>query len=474
MTYDVTIIGAGVVGCFLARELAQYDLKVLVLEKDNDVGNEASMANSAIVHSGYDPLENTLKAKLNVLGNAMFDKICEDLDVKFSRIGSITLAFNEKDLASLKMLKERATNNHVEVEILNYQQLKEIEPFINDKVIAGLYAKTAGIVDPFNLCVHAMENAIDNGVNLILNEKVTSINKEKDIFLINQQYQSKIVINCAGVFADEINNLVNEKSFTIIPRKGQYYVLNHFQEPFVKHTLFMVPSSKGKGVLVSPTTSGNYLIGPSAENSVKENKATDLNTLNDVAEQANLMVTRIPFYQTIRTFAGIRATPDTHDFIIKESNTPNFINVAGIESPGLTSSPAIAKMVVEEILALKLTLKKKDNYNPKVKKYLKVKEMTLEEKEKIFKINKDYANIICKCEQISLGEINDCLNRSCPPHSIKALKKRLRVGFGKCQGGMCQVEALGILANFYHTDKKNIMYDNLDSYILYQKTKGEN
>ena len=474
MTYDVAIIGAGIVGCFLARELSQYNLNVIVLEKDNDVGNEASMANSAIVHSGYDPIENTLKAKLNVLGNAMFDKICEELDVKFSRIGSLTLAFNEKEVETLKMLQQRAFNNGVDVEILTYEQIKQIEPFVNENVKAGLYAKTAGIVDPFNLCIHAMENAIDNGVTLILNENINKIIKENDLFILNNKYQSKVVINCAGINADEINNLVNKETFKIISRKGQYYVLNHFKDEFVKHTLFMVPSDKGKGVLISPTTSGNYLIGPSAEETNKFSKSTDLKTLDEVAKQANLMVDKIPYYQTIRTFAGLRATPSTHDFIIQESDTKNFINVAGIESPGLTSSPAIAKMVVEDIVSKMLPLTKKENYNPKIKKYIKIKELTLNEKKKMFAIDKDYGTIICKCEQVSLGEIKDCLSRSCPPHSIKALKKRLRVGFGKCQGGMCQAEALSVLAKFYKVDKKDIMYDNLNSYILYSKTKGEN
>lgn len=471
--YDIAIIGAGVTGCFLARELSKYDVSVLVLEKENDVCNATSSANSAIVHSGYDPLPGTLKAKLNVLGNAMFDQVCEDLDVSFKRIGSITVAFDEKDMDTLKALQARAKENGVETILLNEKEVHEKEPFLNENVKGGLFAPSAGIINPFTLCVHLMENAIDNGVTLQLEEEVKTIRKEKETFIINERYEAKIILNAAGIFADDLNDLVNKKHFDLYPRKGEYIVLNHFKAPFVKHTLFMVPSKKGKGVLVTPTTSNNYLIGPSADLVLKGDRSTDKTTLNHVKKQASWMVQNIPFGETIRTFSGIRATPSTHDFIIEESETPNFINVAGIESPGLASSPAIAKMVIEEILSKKIPLIQKANYNPKIKKYVHIKNLSLEEKNQYFQQNKDYATIVCKCEQVSKGEIIDCLQRSCPPRSIKGLKKRLRVGFGKCQGGMCQSEALSILADYYHVDKKEIPYDNKEAYILLKKTKGE-
>ena len=471
--FDVLIIGAGITGCFIARELSKYNLNVLVVEKNNDVGNETTSANSAIVHSGYDPLPGSLKAKLNVEGNAMFDKVCEELDVSFKRIGSITVALDEKEVEILKSLQERAKQNGVETILLSKEELLEKEPMLSSGVVAGLLAPTAGIIDPFNLSVHLMENAIDNGVKLILEEEVTKITKENDIFIVNDKYQAKIVINATGVMGDLVNELVNDKTFDIMPRKGQYYVFDHFKRPFVNHTLFMVPSEKGKGVLISPTTSGNYLVGPNANLVARDEKSTDKVTLNKVKQQANYMIENIPYYETIRTFAGLRATPSTHDFIIEESNTENFINVVGIESPGLASSPAIAKMVVEDILAKKIDLVKKDSFNPYVKKYVKLKNMSIEERQNYFKLNKDYGTIVCKCEQVSKGEIIDCLNRSCPPRSIKGLKRSLRVGFGKCQGGMCQSVALEILADFYKVDKKDIPYDNKNAFILLKKTKGE-
>lgn len=329
--YDILIIGAGVTGCFIARELARYKLKVVVLEKNNDVGNETTSANSAIVHSGYDPVPNTLKAKLNVEGNAMYDRVCEELDVSFKRIGSITVALDEKQIETLKDLQIRAKENGVETTLLNREELLKLEPMLSSQVVGGLLAPTAGIIDPFNLCVHLMENAIDNGVELVLDEEVTSIKKENDIFIINDKYQAKVVINATGVNGDLVNELINDKTFDIMPRKGQYYVLDHFKRPFVSHTLFMVPSEKGKGVLISPTTSGNYLVGPSANLVARDEKSTDKGTLNSVKEQANNVIENIPYYETIRTFAGLRATPSTHDFIIEESETENFINVVGID-----------------------------------------------------------------------------------------------------------------------------------------------
>ena len=472
--YDIVIIGAGVCGCFIARELSRYKLNVLVLEKNNDVGNETSSANSAIVHSGYDPLPGSLKAILNVKGNAMYDKVCEELDVSFKRIGSITVALSEQEMETLKQLQARANENGVETILLNKEEVLEKEPGLSANVVGGLLAPTAGIIDPFNLCVHLMENAIDNGVTLKLEEEVTKIRKENDIFIINDKYEGKVVINATGVMGDIVNELINDKTFDIMPRKGQYYVFDHFKRPFVNHTLFMVPSEKGKGVLISPTTSGNYLVGPSANLVARDEKSTDKQTLNSVKAQANYMMENIPYYETIRTFAGLRATPSTHDFIIEESETKNFINVVGIESPGLASAPAIAEKVVKEIIASKFELIEKKDFNPYVKKYVKLKNMSIEQRQEYFKLNKDYGTIVCKCEQVSKGEIIDCLNRSCPPRSIKALKRRLRVGFGKCQGGMCQSVALEILANHYNVDKKDIPYDQAKAYILLKKTKGEN
>ena len=266
--YDVLIIGAGVTGAMIARNLSKYDLKVALLDKENDVGNLTSNANSAIVHSGYDPVPGTNKAKFNVAGNAMFDKICEELDVKFQRVGSLTVALYDEQLPILKELEERSKQNGVPVELLSAEEVKKLEPNINPCVKGALLAPTAGIVDVFNFVVHAVENAVDNGVKLFLNEEVVSIKKDGEYHVIKTkkgEFCAKIVINAAGCFADKIAEMVEPIDWKITPRKGEYFVLDHYKEGLVNHVIFPLPSEKGKGILVTMTTSGNYLVGPSSE-----------------------------------------------------------------------------------------------------------------------------------------------------------------------------------------------------------------
>lgn len=475
--YDVVIIGAGSTGAFIARELSKYKINVLVIEKNNDVGFETSMANSAIIHSGYDPKPGTLKAKLNVRGNSLYDEICKDLDVEFKRIGSLTLAFNDEQISILQQLKERAKANDVKVKIIDdKEEIIKLEPNINRNVKAVLFAESAGIIDPFNLVVHAFENACDNGVKLVLNEEVKSIIIKDNIYHIStnkQLYTTKIVINAAGLYADNIANMIEQIDFNIVPRKGQYYILDHFKDGYINHVLFPLPSEKGKGVLVSPTTSGNYIIGPSSELvSLKDDISTDSLTLKHIKENALLLVDNIPMNESIRVFAGLRATPSTHDFFINHSKKyKTFINVAGIESPGLASAPAIGEYVVNELVKPILPLEKKLNFNPKVRKYIKTSKLTSKELEELIKKDSSYGKIICSCEKVSLGELLDCLNRSVPPRSIKSVKKRIRMGFGKCQGGFCQPQVLLTLKKFYHLDMLDIVYDNENSEILLKKIK---
>lgn len=470
--YDVIIIGSGVVGASIARELSRYKLKVLVLEKENDVGDGASSANSAIIHSGYDPKPGTLKAKLNVEGNAMFDEICRDLDVEFKRIGSITLASNDEEIEILKILEERSKINGVSVQILNHDELKKIEPNITEEVKMGLLAPSAGIINPFEYVVAAMENAIDNGVILKLSEMVIDIKKIDDHYQVittKAMYDTKYVINASGVYSDKINEMVNPKSFSIRPRRGEYYVLDHFDNNYIKHILFNVPTKKGKGVLVSPTTHYNYLVGPSSEFVEElEDVSTDTETLNEVKKQATRLVDKIRYDKQIRVFAGNRAVGDRGDFIIEET-TPHFINVAGIESPGFVSSPAIAKMVSEMI---------KDkvpnpSYSPKRRPLIRLNEKSFEERQKLINENKLLGKIVCRCEKISEGEIIDVIHRSCGATTIKGVKKRVRPGFGKCQGGFCEALVLKILARELKKEPKDITYGKVNSYILEGKTKGE-
>ena len=380
-TYDVIIVGAGVIGAFTARSLSKYKLSVLLLDKENDTGNVTSMANSAIVHSGYDPVPGTNKAKFNVLGNKMFPKICEELDVKFIQNGSMTLAFEDEQLETLKELAKRSEENGVEVRLLNKEETLALEPNINKNVKGCLLAPTAGIVDPFNLVAHAVENAIDNGVELHLNEEVLEIDK-KDNFVVKTNkdtYIAKVVVNAAGLNSDKLTKLDKDHEFTIQARKGEYYVLNHFDNNFVKHTLFPLPSKKGKGILFAPTSSNNYIMGPSSEPvDDRSDFSTDTMTLNTVKASAMSMVDNIPTREIIRVFSGLRATPSTHDFMIfDDKDRPGLIVLGGIESPGLVSSPAIGEYAVNELVSKHLDLVEKEDYNPYVRRYVHIKNMSV-------------------------------------------------------------------------------------------------
>ena len=474
--YDIIIIGAGVVGAMIARKLSRYNLSVCVLEKENDVGNVTSNANSAIVHSGYDPVPGTLKAKLNVLGNSMFDEIAENLDVHFYRKGSLTVAVSDEQMEMLHDLEKRSQENGVPVQILNKEEVLAMEPNINPEVKGALFAPTAGIIDPFNLVVHAMENAVDNGVKLFVNQEVKDIKYLNNEFVVKTQdkeYHAKVVINAAGLYSDKIASMIEPIDWSITVRKGEYFVLDHYKVGLVNHTIFPLPSAKGKGVLVSMTSSNNYIVGPSSEPIPdKDDVSTDAYTLGEIRRQATELVPSIPFNQVIRVFAGDRPTPSTHDFVINTAKcNDHFINCGGIESPGLASSPAIAEYVFDNFVSKLFNLEEKKDYNPKVRKYHRLNEMSEEERNQMIKENPDYGKIICSCEKVSLGEIKELLTRSVPPTTVKGVKRRCRAGFGKCQGGFCSPMVTLILADHYKVSPLDIKWDKENSPILVQEVK---
>ena len=470
--YDVIVIGAGVIGSSIARELARYKGKVLLLDKENDVGNVTSMANSAIVHSGYDPKPGTNKAKYNVAGNAMYDVLAEELDVEFKRIGSLTCATDEEEMSVIEGYVSRAKENGVEIKILNKEETKEIEPYVSDAVIGSLYAPTAGIINPFELCVALCENAVDNGVELRLNEEVVSIDKLDGKYVVktkNNEYEAKVVVNAAGLYSDKIANMLGINHFEITPRKGEYFVLDHFEKPFVSHVIFPVPTEKGKGILVTPTTHGNYLVGPSSEFvDDKDDFSTDKLTLDNVRKSSTKLVRDIPFGYIIRQFSGLRATGSTHDFVIEEID--GFVNLGGIESPGLASAPAIAKEVVGLVNGV-LNLEENPDFNPRRRKLYRLSKMSAEERNELIKKDPSFGHIICRCEGISEGEVVDCIRRNAGARTIKGVKKRCRPGFGKCQGGFCEPLVVEILCRELNLDPLSIRYDSNESYILQSETK---
>lgn len=473
--YDIIIVGAGAVGSAVAREASKYKLKVLVIDRENDVGNVTSMANSAIVHSGYDPKPGTKKAFHNVRGNKMYPQLCKDLDVEFKQIGSLTCATNDEEKEVIENYISRSKENGVEIKLLSKEETKKLEPFISDNVIESLYAPSAGIVNPFEFTVALMENAMDNGVELNLNEEVTSLKKIDDGYLVvtnKGEYKSKIVVNSAGLYSDKISKMLGINTYDIKPRKGEYFVLDHFKQPFVSHVIFPTPTAKGKGILVTPTTHGNYLVGPSSEFvDDKEDFSTDKLTLDEVRAKSTLLVNNIPFQYIIRQFSGLRATGTTGDFIIEDHD--GFIVLGGIESPGLASAPSIALEVLE-LVSKNITLEAKKDFISKRRSVYRLAKMSEKEKNDLIKKDPRFGRIVCRCETISEGEIVDAIHRNAGPTSIKGVKKRCRPGFGKCQGGFCEPLILQILARELNKDPMSIKYDSDKAYILQKETKGGN
>lgn len=476
--YDVVIIGAGVIGTFIARELSKYELKIVLLEKANDVSDGTTKANSAIIHAGYDAKEGTLKAKLNAMGNPMFDKVCKELDVPFKRIGSLVIATNEKEMVVLKDLLERGKyNNILDMKLLNQEEVLQKEPNLSKEVIGALYAKTAGITSPFELAIALAENAIDNGVELMHNQEVTNIQNEYNTFFVQTQdkvIKSRYVINCAGVYADKVNNMINSPSFSIIPRRGQYFVFDKQEGKKFNSVIFQCPTEKGKGILITKTVHGNLLVGPDSQDiENKEAIETTKDRLDYVRKISKKTSTNVNFSKVITSFAGLRATPSTGDFIIGESETANFINAAGIESPGLSASPAIAQRVVKIILE-KEDLTEKENYIKERKRQIRFIELSNEEKRDLIEKDNRYGKIICRCEQITEGEIIDVIHRNAGAKTVDGVKRRVRPGMGVCQGGFCGPRVLEILARELNKSEIDILKDSKYSYILTGTTKDNN
>ncbi len=470
--YDVIIVGAGVAGTFVARELAAYKLDVLLLEKENDVGNKTSAANSAIIHAGYDAKAGKLKGKFNAPGNKMYPKVCEELDVMFDMCGSFVIGFDEEDKKTIEYLYENGLKNGVEgMKILTGDEARAKEPHLSEEVIVALEAKTAGVVAPFELTVALAENAVDNGVELSLETEVLDIktfDEHYEIITNKGNFECKYVINCAGVYADKINDMLAEHYFEIKARKGHYFVMDLSEREIMKTVIFQCPSAKGKGVLVAPTVHGNILVGPDSEFvDEKFDNSTDSARLAYTRATALKTTKDLDFSKVIRVFAGLRASSSGGDFIIEHvKGTRGLINVAGYESPGLSAIPAVALEVVEILRELRGGLEKNESYNPRRRKVVRFHELSEEEKREKIKEDIRYARVICRCETVTEAEIVDCIHRNVGAKTIKGVKKRVRPGAGRCQGGFCAPRVQEILARELGVDMVDVPYDSTKAYIL--------
>ncbi|KIR03015.1 Glycerol-3-phosphate dehydrogenase [Lachnospiraceae bacterium TWA4] len=448
--YDIVIIGAGVSGSSIARELSRYNASICVLEKGEDVCSGTTKANSAIVHAGFDAKEGSLMAKLNVQGNAMMEQLSKDLDFPYKNNGSLVICTDESTRPGLNELCERGKKNGVPgVRIIEREELLKMEPNISDEAVAALYAPTGGIVCPFNLNIALAENAYTNGVEFRFNTKVLDVKKQENGYTIvtnNGDVRTKYVVNAAGVYADAIHNMVSENKMKITPRKGEYCLLDKSAGEHVSHTIFALPTKMGKGILVTPTVHGNLLVGPTATDiDNKEGVNTTRAGLDEVISKSAITVKNVPYRQVITSFAGLRAHEEHHEFIIEEvKDAKGFIDCAGIESPGLSASPAIGVMVAD-LLKEKMNLEEKEHFIATRKGILNPEDLTLEERNELIKKNSAYGNIICRCEMITEGEILDAIHRPLGAKSLDGVKRRTRAGMGRCQAGFCSPRTMEIL-----------------------------
>lgn len=451
MTCDVIVIGAGVTGCAIARELSAYNRRTVVLERASDVCEGTSKANSGIVHAGHDAVPGTLKAKLNVEGNRMMEPLSRELDFPFRRNGSLVLCFADEDRKKLQELYERGLQNGVEgLRILEGEEARRMEPNLSKKVKAALLAPTGGIVCPFGLTIALAENACDNGVEFYLNTEVQRIERLGEDYRITTSkggFESPVVVNAAGVYADVFHNMVSERKLHITPRRGEYCLFDKAAGGYVEHTVFPLPTRSGKGVLVTPTVHGNLLMGPTAEDiRDREGVNTTQKGLSSVLEKAGLSVERIPAGKIITSFAGLRAHEEGGDFVIGEAaDAPGFIDAAGIDSPGFTCAPAIGRYVAELVQHI-LPAVKKSGFRTKREGIPSMSEAGEEERRALIRHNPAYANVICRCELVTEGEILDAIHRPLGATTLDGVKRRTRAGMGRCQSGFCAPKVVELLA----------------------------
>lgn len=476
MNYDVAIVGAGVIGSLISRELSRYNLKIALVEKCNDMAMATSKANSAIVHAGFDAKPGSMKAKMNVEGTALMPKLCKTLSVPFKPVGSLVVAFSDEELSTLDELLGRGIENGVPgLEIYDQAKLREVEPAISEEAKGALWAPSAGIVCPYELTIAAVENAVVNGAEFVRNFEVKKIDFADGIFTLSNsesEIKTKYVINAAGVFCDEIAALIGDNSIHTTPRKGEYMLCDKSIGHLAKHTIFQCPSKMGKGILVTPTVDGNLLIGPSAlDIEDKEDVATTAGTLADVLTAAKRSVPCLTTREVITSFAGLRAHCDRNDFIIEPSEkNSQFINVAGIESPGLSSAPAIANYVADMLVKMSGAEEKAD-FNPVREEPVRFRHMSNEERKALIEKNPAYGRIICRCETITEGEIIDAIKAPAGARDVDGVKRRTRAGMGRCQGGFCGSKVVELLAKELGVEINKITKSGGNSKILYERTK---
>lgn len=471
MIYDIAIIGAGVVGSAIARQLSKYNLNIALIEKENDVSCGASKANSGIVHGGYDAEPGTLKAVLNVKGNQMFDQLDAELHFGFRKCGSMVLSFSEADDAKIEMLIERGHKNGLHhLKHLSREAVLDIEPNLNPAVRGALLCEASGVTSPYEMTIALAENAVSNGVDLKLMHEVLSIDKTDNDFSIKTSQgpiHSKWIINAAGVFSDKVADMVGAKTFSITPRKGEYVLLNKIQGKKISRVIFQAPTDAGKGILVTRTYHGNLMLGPNAQEiQVRNDNDTDADILKHIVDTARKSLPDFDMKHVLTSFSGIRATSHNKDFIIEASPIKRFINVGGIDSPGLTSAPAIAEYVRDILIEEGLSLESKPDFDPERKAIIQSKTHGFDGQIDAPSPDK---NIICRCEKVTEAEIVDAIHRGIDINSLDAIKRRTRAGMGPCQGQFCGPRVRKIISRETGLNEADILLRGKGSSILPQR-----
>lgn len=463
--YDVVIIGGGVIGCAVAYQLTKYELKVALFEKENDVADGTTKANSAIIHAGYDPLPGSLAAKLNVRGNLLAGEICEKLDVSFRRVGSLVAAFGEADDRTVRSLYERGIENGVPgLRVVTGDEARIIEPNLSGEVTSALYAPTAGVISPWEYALAMAETAVRNGLELHLSEPVTDI-RDGVVVTPKGEYGAKYIVAAAGVCCDTVEKMVAEPDYVLRPSRGEYYLLDRTASDMVRGIIFQCPNENGKGVLVAQTVHGNVIVGPNAESAEDKFRVnTTAQGLAFVGEAAKKSVPKLDLRANIRNFAGMRANTDRDDFIIRFA-AKGFLSLAGIKSPGLASAPAVAEYAAELLERDGLVLHKKSSFVD-TRRRVRFASLTDSEKAELIKKNPAYGRVICRCETVTEGEILDTFDTPIPPVSIDGVKRRCNAGMGRCQGGFCAPRVLELIHAATGIPREEILKDKEGSVVL--------
>ena len=475
MKYDVAIIGAGVVGCLTARALSMKDLAVCVIEAGADVATGTSKANSGIVHAGYDAVPGSLKAKYNVAGATVMPQLATDLGVPFEQNGSLVVAFGEDDEKQLQMLYERGVANDVETRIISGDEVRAMEPCLSPDITAALYAPTAGIICPYTLTIAAGENAAANGVKFLFNSRVTGISRTDGGFVIeagDHRIEARSVVNAAGVHAGDISAMAGGEEIAIRPRKGEYIVFDKSMAARTQRVIFGAPSEKGKGVLFAPTVHGNMIAGPTAEFTEQDDTATSRAGLEKALAGAQHYAPSLERRAAIAVFAGLRASSEGHDFIIEVSKkVPGLIQAAGIESPGLSASPAIAERIMELLEGIGISGAPKEGAVKTRKPIESFAHATPERREELIAMDSRYAHIVCRCETVTEAEIVEAIHRPCGATTVDGVKFRTRAGTGRCHGGFCLPRVMDILSRELGEGETDITKTGPGSAILTGRTK---